>query len=198
MSLPAATGHRPETGRRPHALRVLLWCVFLLPVPLAAQSQPAQAETAPGQALYTAGTGDAWVDRQLADINTYAARYPDAFTDELVRYAGAPRLYVKALLDAHGWQAGDIYFACVWGHITGEGCRPWVRARTGLPGARWEEVLESRPPPPENLQWRALRHAIVASFDHWDRPITLDSLLKRQLGDRARRDAAAITAGQSD
>ena len=39
--------------------------------------------------------------------------------------------------------------------------------------------------------WRALRHALVASYDHWDRPIRLDPLLQRQLGDRARRDTAA-------
>lgn len=191
------TGHPQRKRRHPHALRALLLCVALLPVTLAAQV-PSEAETAAAQAVYAAGTGDAWVDRQLADINTYAARYPDAFTDELVRYAGAHPLYVKALLNDHRWPAGDIYFACVWGRIIGEGCRPWVRARTALPGASWKEVLESRQPPPENLQWRALRHAIVASFDHWDRPITLDSLLKRQLGDRARRDAAAITAAETD
>jgi hypothetical protein len=46
----------------------------------------------------------------------------------------------------------------------------------------------------DNLQWRALRHAIVGSYDHWDRPIRLDPLLQRQLGDRAKRDVAARKA----
>ena len=39
--------------------------------------------------------------------------------------------------------------------------------------------------------FKSLRHAIVASYDHWDRPIVLDALLRRQLGDRAQRDQAA-------
>src|SRR5690606_20329634 len=36
-------------------------------------------------------TGDAVVDARLADINAYAARYPEAFIDELERYFDAPR-----------------------------------------------------------------------------------------------------------
>ncbi len=37
------------------------------------------------------------------------------------------------------------------------------------------------PVKPDNLHVRAVRHAIVASYEHWDRPITLDATLKRQL-----------------
>ena len=54
-----------------------------------------------------------------------------------------------------------------------------------------QAVVQTLPVVPENLHWRALRHALVASSDHWDRPIRLDPLLQRQLGDRARRDTAA-------
>ena len=49
----------------------------------------------------------------------------------------------------------------------------------------------SLPVAPDNLHWRAVRHALVASYDRWDRPIRLDPLLQRQLGNRAQRDAAA-------
>lgn len=174
----------------------LLLCLGLLaaasPLPLLAQQALAGLPvTVPA---YAAGTDDAWVDRQLTDINAYAARYPDAFVDELARYGGARPGYVQALLENHDWTPADVYFACFWGHVTDSGCRPLVRARTALPDAGWKAVLDSLPSPPENLQWRALRHAIVASFDHWDRPIQLDALLQRQLGDRARRDAAARKA----
>ena len=45
----------------------------------------------------------------------------------------------------------------------------------------WEAVVKRMPTRPENLHYRAVRHAIVASYRHWDRPITLDATLKRQL-----------------
>lgn len=169
-----------------------LWSCLLLGVlaalPVTLQAQPAPADAV---AAYAPGTGDAWLDRHLADINAYAARYPDAFIDELARYAGARPGYVQALLDTHGWKPGDVYFACMWGHVTGNSCREPVRARTRQPDAGWKAVVEALQPAPDNLHWRALRHAVVASYDHWDRPITLDALLQRQLGDRAKRDAAA-------
>ena len=86
---------------------------------------------------------------------------------------------------------GDVYLACFWGKLNGSNCRTAVKARAQQPEASWKEVLAGLQPLPDNLRWRALRHAIVASFDHWDRPITLDPLLQRQLGDRAQREAAA-------
>ncbi|WP_245626217.1 hypothetical protein [Stenotrophomonas humi] len=182
----AATRHR--MAQWPVHCALLLG--LLTAAPFAAQAQQSPA-TAPAVAEYMAGTGDAWVDRQLADINAYAARYPEAFIDELSRYAGARPAYVEALLRNHGWKPGDVYFACFWAQVTGTSCRTLVRARSDMPDAGWKAVLDSLQPPPDNLHWRALRHAIVASYDHWDRPITLDALLKRQLGDRAQRDAAA-------
>lgn len=151
----------------------------------------AQASSVLPAATYAPATGDAWLDRQLADVNIYAARYPNAFIDEVVRYGGARRGYVQALMQQHGWAAGDVWFACFWGKATGLTCREPVRAHAQHSGEGWKAVVQTLPVVPENLHWRALRHALVASYDHWDRPIRLDPLLQRQLGDRARRDTAA-------
>jgi len=163
----------------------LVPALLLLPGAALAQATPVPSAT------YTPGTGDAWLDRQLADVNLYAARYPDAFIDEVVRYGGARRGYVEALLRQHGWQAGDVWFACFWGKAIGASCREPVQAHSRQPGAGWKAVVEDLPVAPDNLHWRAVRQALVASYDHWDRPIRLDPVLQRQLGDRARRDAAA-------
>lgn len=173
------------------ALLVLLW----LMLPLAASAQ----QTAEKSEAYVVATGDAWVDGQLQDINHYAERYPDSFLDEVARYAGVSRGYIAALMYTHGWQAGDIYFACFWAHAIERACRDsvqaWSRAvpEEGEP-KRWETVVADLPVKPTNLHWRALRHAIVASHDHWDRPIKLDATLQRQLGDRAQRQRDAAIA----
>ncbi len=182
----------PRVAWLRRCLPALLACVSALPLlPAVAAAQVAAADPAATAPAYEPGTGDAWLDRQLADVNRYAERYPDAFIDELVRYGGARRGYVEALLQQHGWVPGDVWFACFWGQAIGASCREPVQARSRLPGEGWRAVVESLPVAPDNLHWRAVRHALVASYDHWDRPIRLDALLQRQLGDRARRDAAA-------
>ncbi len=164
----------------------LVPALLLLPAVALAQA----ASDLPTDA-YTPGTGDAWLDRQLADVNRYAERHPDAFIDEVVRYGGARRGYVEALMQRHGWLAGDVWFACFWGQAIGASCREPVQARSRHPGEGWKAAVESLPVAPDNLHWRAVRQALVASYDHWDRPIRLDAVLQRQLGDRAQRDAAA-------
>ncbi len=165
----------------------------LVPVLLLPNAALAQAtDTLSGAvAAYAPGTGDAWLDRQLADLDLYAERYPDAFVDELVRYGGAQREHVQTLLRQPGWRAGDVWFACFWGKAIGSGCHELAQARAQHPGEGWKVVVASLPVAPDNLHWRAVRHALVASYDHWDRPIRLDPLLQRQLGNRAQRDAAA-------
>ncbi len=165
----------------------LLACLLSVAAPVTLAQDAGAPEATQGEVVYAPATGDAWVDRQLADINRYAGRYPDAFLDELMRYGGARRAYVAALLNEQQWPAGDIYFACAWGKVSGLGCRELVRARSRLPQGSWADVLASLPEKPQNTQWRALRHAIVASFDHWERPIELDALLRSQLGDREQR-----------
>lgn len=143
------------------------------------------------------GTGDAWVDQHLADMGSYAQRYPASFIDEVARYTGTPRVYVRALLQVHGWRAGDIYFACFWAQAVQLSCRDTVRAYSRDHHDGWEGVITRLSVAPDNAHMRVLRHAIVASYDRWERPITLDALLRRQLGDPAQRLEAARQASEA-
>ena len=155
---------------------LLLLSVLLVPAITLAQ------QTAEKSATYAVATGDAWTDTWLADINHYAERYPDSFLDEVARYSGVDRGYAAALVNNHGWHAADVYFACFWAKAIQLSCREVVRAFSAHRDAGWEAAVEALPVAPDNLHRRALRHAIVASYRHWDRPITLDATLRRQLG----------------
>lgn len=175
-----------------------LLSALLLPMLAAAQTSPAPAAAAPAVApAVTPGTGDAWVDQHLADMGSYAQRYPDSFIGEVARYTGTPRGYVQALLQVHGWHAGDIYFACFWAQTLQLSCRDTVRAYSRDHHDGWEGVITRLSVTPETVHMRALRHAIVASYDRWERPITLDALLRRQLGDHVQRLEAARQASEA-
>ncbi|SUZ35968.1 hypothetical protein CPBF1521_18400 [Xanthomonas arboricola pv. juglandis] len=175
-----------------------LLSALLLPMLAAAQTSPAPAAAAPAAApAVTPGTGDAWVDQHLADMGSYAQRYPDSFIGEVARYTGTPRGYVQALLQVHGWHAGDIYFACFWAQTLQLSCRDTVRAYSRDHHDGWEGVITRLSVMPDTVHMRALRHAIVASYDRWERPITLDALLRRQLGDHAQRLEAARQASEA-
>ncbi len=179
-----------------------LLSALLLPMLAVAQTSPAPASApaaaAPAAApAVTPGTGDAWVDQHLADMGSYAQRYPDSFIGEVARYTGTPRGYVQALLQVHGWHAGDIYFACFWAQTLQLSCRDTVRAYSRDHHDGWEGVITRLSVTPETVHLRALRHAIVASYDRWERPITLDALLRRQLGDHAQRLEAARQASEA-
>ncbi len=172
---------------RLHAAGSLLFVLLLVVGIVAAQdtsvSVSAFAAAAPAE---MPASGDVWVDRQLLDIDRYAVRYPDSFLDEVARYAQMPRGYAEALLRECHWPARDIYFAGFLATATGRPYREVVRARSATGAqAGWAEVATGLQAPPGSLAYRALRHAIVASYDHWDRPIVLDALLRRQLGGRA-------------
>ncbi|KLD76044.1 hypothetical protein FZ025_06810 [Xanthomonas hyacinthi] len=157
-----------------------------------AVAQDAPAPGASAEAAAAPGSGDAWVDRQLLDIDRYAARYPDSFLDEVARYAQLPRGYAEALLRERRWAPRDVYAACFLAKAAALPYREVVRARAAAGAtARWADVANALQVEPGSLTYRALRHAIVASYDHWDRPIVLDALLRRQLGDRAQREQAA-------
>ncbi|MCC4601084.1 hypothetical protein [Xanthomonas melonis] len=196
--------HRRMPVPRCSRLRSLpLVAILLVPLLVAAQSNgaptaadPADAAQQPAPAAM-AGTGDAWVDQHLADMGSYAQRYPDSFIDEVARYTGTPRGYVQALLQVHGWHAGDIYFACFWAQTVQLSCRDSVRAYSRDHRDGWEGVITRLSVAPDNAHMRALRHAIVASYDRWERPITLDALLRRQLGDPAQRLEAAREAAEA-
>ncbi len=115
-------------------LRALLLSLLLAPATVLAQ------QTAERSAAYEVATGDRWIDAQLQDINHYAERYPDAFLDEVSRYADVPRGYINALFTTHGWHAGDIYFACFWAKPAARpaatACAPSARTRRAA-GKRW-------------------------------------------------------------
>ena len=86
-------------------------------------------------------TGDTWIDARLLDIDHYAARHRDAFIDELVRYHGAPRALAAELLAREdAWSAGDLYFACALGQVSGRPCRTVVTLRERAPAQPWSEI----------------------------------------------------------
>jgi len=167
----------------------LIGLSILLSAPLAAQTPIPDTQTE-FNAAWEPGTGDAWVDRYLIDINAYARRHPDAFIDELVRYGGAYRPSVQQLMQ-RDWQPGELWFACFWAQLIEVSCDKTIQLRQQYPELAWSERIEYLPVLPDRLHYRALRHALVASFDHWDRPIVLDAVLQRQLGSRTRRDTLA-------
>ncbi len=183
----------PAIARLPLLLALLAPLLGLAQAPSAPASDGANSKSSAGS---RPGSGDAWIDRQLDDIDAYAQRYPDSFLDEVARYAGVPRGYVQALLQQRHWRAGDIYFACFWAYAMNLSCRQVVQAWSQDHADGWEGVVERLPVQPDNLHYRALRHAIVASYDRWDRPIVLDATLQRQLGDRAQRHNKAVEAAE--
>jgi len=178
------------------ALWILAGLAACTAAPALAQQAAAPANPAAitVEAPYT--TGDAWIDRQLADIDAYARRYPASFLDELERHLAVRRRYAEEVLAAQGWRAGDLYFACAWAQAARLSCRELVRAYSRSPVRDWQAALKTLPVPPANANYRQVRHAIVASYDRWDRPIELDARLREQLGDRDQRLERARQAAQ--
>ena len=127
-------------------------------------------------------TGDAWIDGRLADIDRYAARYPDAFADELERHAGIPHGYTLALLARPGWQGGDAWFACFLGRAVQASCRSVVRERSRAgTDATWTAVAAGFDARPGSPAYASLRLALADSYRRWDRPLQPDAALKRAL-----------------
>lgn len=128
-------------------------------------------------AVAVSGSGDAWVDAALLDINHYAARYPDAFADELVRYDSAPRALVEQLLGNRNWTPGDIYFACALGQAAGQPCRA-VAARWQQDRASgWAAIARSFGVASDSDAFHRLKRGIVLSYQHWARPLQVDASL---------------------
>ena len=135
-------------------------------------------------------TGDAWLDARLADIDAYAVRHPEAFADELQRYAGVPRAYVHGLLAQPGWGGGDAWFACFLARATGATCRSIVRERTRAgTDAGWEAVASGSGAGPGSEAYTGVRLALADSFRRWALPLQPDPALSRAL--RGRAEAAA-------
>ena len=145
------------------ALRWLAWAMLALVSPSFAQ----QAEPA-----YQPRSGNAWLDRQLIDMNLYAARYPQSFADEVSRYYSAPRDYVEAMLQQPAWQPGDIFMACALAQAVAQPCRAVVREWSRDHEEGWEGVsrrLQANKPVPD-IQ-RRLRKDIEQSYTRWARPL---------------------------
>lgn len=143
-----------------------LAATFLL---LACAMTPAFAQEAAAPPPDTR-TGDAWIDRQLDDINRYGARYPDAFADELVRYHGAPRDLVLDLLERK-WAPGDIYYACALGTVAGRPCRHVVDQYTYGEAKDWQATAQRIGVKIDSPRFRRLKQGLVATYGRWGRPI---------------------------
>lgn len=133
-------------------------------------------------------TGDAWIDRQLADINDYGSRYRGAFVDELVRYRAAPREFVIELVTRRNWAPGDVYYACALAQTVGRPCRAVAEAWARGHEAGWEAVAQEvgiAEYPDANAR---LRRDIRASYERWARPLA-------EVGDSEAASDAATSGG---
>jgi len=142
--------------------RLFLFCFLVWAAPSFSQI----AESA-----YQPRTGDAWLDRQLADINLYAARYPQSFADEMARYYSVPRDYVEAMLEQPTWEAGDILMACALAQVAAQPCRAVVREWSRDHADGWSGVAKRLQVKPGSAQYRELRKDIEASYSRWARPL---------------------------
>lgn len=147
--------------RSPVLLAVLLW----LSVPAAVLGQDEVVAWAPA-------TGDAVVDTRLADINVYAARFPQAFVDELVRYFDAPRPLIEELLEKRGREPGDLYYACALARVSGRPCRGVLEARTAAAdGEGWQAIAAGLGVEPGDARTKRLREGIAESYARWGRAL---------------------------
>lgn len=162
---------------RPSRFAILM---VLLAITGAAIAQQAPAADAPR-------TGDEWVDARLQEINIYAQRYPAAFADELVRYQRTPRSLVQELVDKRSLAPGDVYFSCAIAQAIGRPCSQiasaWIAGQT----EGWGAVAQRFGIEPESDVFVRVKRGFVATFDRWNRPITLDHALERHFADRDSR-----------
>lgn len=182
----------PMLARR---LALGCWLGMLLGLAPSVRAQ-AQADPADEPRMHT---GDTWVDAQLRDIGLYAARYRDAFVDELVRYHGAPRGGVQQWLARPDWQAGEVYFACSIANVLARPCSEVVALRQQPDGpAGWQAVLDDLDVDTRSDAFRRVKRGILFSYARWARPIEPDAALRRMLADEARASATpAAKAGKA-
>ncbi len=126
---------------------------------------PAQAADAPPP-----GTGDAWIDLRLADMDRYAARYREAFVDEIARYLEAPRELLVDALD-RGMRPGDVYYACALARAAGRACRSVIEAWRANADRGWPGVAEQLELDPAGALHARIREDIGASYRRWARPV---------------------------
>lgn len=131
-------------------------------------------------------TGDAAVDATLADINQYAARYPDAFADEIVRYHAAPRALVDALLQNPQWTPGDIYYACALAQTAGQPCRAVAEQWQRDHGQGWGAIARGIGVQPGSPEFERLKHGFVSTYDRWGRPLQVEAATRDDHHDRGK------------
>ena len=116
-------------------------------------------------------TGNAWIDARLLDMDAYAARYRDAFVDEIVRYHEAPRALVESALADDAMSAGDVYYACSLAQAIGQPCRALVDAWRDDAGDGWEGVTRRLGVAQLASIHRRIRGDIAESYVRWARPL---------------------------
>lgn len=145
--------------------RLLLLAALLLGMAMRAVAQPVE------EPAYQPRSGDAWIDRQLTDINRYAARYPRSFADEVARYYSVPRDYVEAMQQQPAWEPGDIFMACALAQRIAQPCRVVVREWSRDHTDGWAGVATRLQAKPGTAPYRELRKDIEQTYARWARPL---------------------------
>ena len=140
---------------------LLLACLLLLLAPTAVLGQDTARDP---------GTGDAVVDARLADIDRYAARYPEAFVDELVRYFDAPGALIEDQLGKDR-APGDLYYACALARVSGRPCRGVLEAWIAGHEEGWPGIARDVGVAPGDARALRLREGIAESYARWGRPL---------------------------
>ncbi|MGY0633936.1 hypothetical protein [Luteimonas sp. A478] len=144
------------------------------------EAEPEEAGTEPEE---VSATGDVWLDARLADVGRYAGRHREAFIDEMVRYLGAARGPLTALMDESEWEPGDVYFACSLARVTGRSCGLIVDLREQQPAASWNTLAAGLGAGPGSEAFARLKRGVVHSYQRWGRPLELDAELSRAFPD---------------
>ena len=186
---------RPGMLRVAMLLGVAAAAIGQVPAAIARAAAQTRAGTPAERPHYD--TGDPWIDARLADIDRYAADYPEAFAAEIERYAGMPRAYVHGLLAQPGWHPGDAWYACFLARALENDCREVVRtrARHGA-GGSWSAVEEDLRGEGEAGTGVALRLALADSYRRWGRSLQPDPALRRALQQREREREAEAKASR--
>ena len=143
----------------------------MLAVAPQAAAQDGVARQTTEEAVYAPRTGNAWIDRHLADINVYAARYPQSFLDEVARYYGVSRAYAESLVQQPAWEPADVLMACAIAKTLTLPCRAVVREWSMDHSEGWAGVAKRLQDKPDAKQNRAIREQIEASYLRWARPL---------------------------
>lgn len=149
----------------------------------------ARAQQAPDAAAGTVAEGkdegedtEGWIAATVTDIDRYGTRYRQPFTDEIVRYQGAPRALVVELLESGGWAPADVYYACAIAQLVGRPCR-FVADR--WPGARaggWDAYAAGLGVEPGSAQFDRLQQGLADSYRRWGRPLRVEKTAPAEEG----------------